>query len=196
MFSQNWKVGKPDTKKKIDGTVGIVKYQRLEQYEDVLNNLTTSPPDYDAKTELPVKYLYRPEEQQIRLMMDMRSPFSNRITYGKDSREDAVDVLETYCYLKGLPIQRRLRFDFGEQVYRVVRSGSRAVVFRNVTEDMDDTPQLLEILGDERLTDVTQLDVNYDVNQNELLSNSDLRQIHLITTSDFDSGSVWDTVET
>ena len=128
--------------------------------------------------------------------MDMRSPFSNRITYGKDSREDAVDVLETYCYLKGLPIQRRLRFDFGEQVYRVVRSGSRAVVFRNVTEDMDDTPQLLEILGDERLTDVTQLDVNYDVNQNELLSNSDLRQIHLITTSDFDSGSVWDTVET
>ena len=195
MFSENWKDDKPDASKEINGTVGIVKYQRLEQYEDVLNNLTTSPPDYDAKTELPVKYLYRPEEQQIRLAMDMRSPFSNRITYGKDSREDAVDVLETYCYLKGLPIQQRLRFDFGEQVYRVVRSGSRAVVFRNVTEGMDDTPQLLEILGDERLVGVTQLDVNYGANRNELLSNSDLRQIHLITTSDFDSGSVWDTAE-
>ena len=195
MFSQNWKAGKPDAKKKIDGTVGIVKYQRLEQYEDVLNNLITSPPDYDTKTELPVKYLYRPEEQQIRLMMDMRFPFSNRITYGKDSTEGFVDVLETYCYLKGLLIQRRLRFDFGEQVYRVVQSGSRAVVFRNVTEGMDDTPQLLEILGDERLVGVTHLDVNYDANQTELLDNSDLRQVHLITTSDFDSGSVWDTAE-
>ena len=195
MFSQNWKAGKPEKKKKIDGTIGIVKYQRLEQYEDVLNNLTTSPPDYDAKTKLPVKYLYRSEEQQIRLMMDMRSPFSNRITYGKDSTEGFVDVLETYCYLKGLPVQRRLRFDFGERVYRVVRSGSRAVVFRNVTEDMDDTPQLLEILGDERLAGVTHLDVNYDANQRELLEGDSLRHVHLITISDFDSGSVWDTVE-
>lgn len=144
---------------------------------------------------IPVKYLYRPEEQQIRLMMDMRSPFSNRITYGKDSRKDFVDVLETYCYLKGLPVQRRLRFDFGEQVYRVVRSGSRAVVFRNVTDGMDDTSQLLEILGDERLAGVTHLDVNYDANESELLESDGLRQIHLITTSDFDSGSVWDTVE-
>ena len=195
MFSQNWKAGKPDGKKKIDGTVGIVKYQRLEQYEDVLNNLTISSPDYDAKTELPVKYLYRPEEQQIRLMMDMRSPFSNHITYGKDSREDAIDVLETYCYLRGLPIQRRLRFDFGERVYRVVRSGPRAVVFRNVIEGIDDTAQLLEILGDERLAGVTHLDVNYDANQSELSEGAGLRQVHLITTSDFDSGSVWDTVE-
>ena len=44
MFSANWKDGKPDAKKKIDGTVGIVKYQRLEQYEDVLNNITLPPP--------------------------------------------------------------------------------------------------------------------------------------------------------
>ena len=144
---------------------------------------------------IPVKYLYRPEEQQIRLMMDLQSPFSNRITYGKDNRKDNVDVLETYCYLKGLSIQRRLRFDFGERVYRVVRSGTRAVVFRNVTEDMDDTPQLLEILGDERLAGVTHLDVNHDANQSELLEGDGLRHVHLITISDFDSGSVWNTVE-
>ena len=194
MFSENWKDDKPDAKKKIDGTVGIVKYQRLEQYEDVLNNLTTLSPDYDTKTELPVRYLYRPEEQQIRLMMDMRVPFSNRIMYGKDSTEGIVDVLETYCYLKGLPIQRRLRFDFGEQVYRVVRSGTRSVVFRNTTEDVDDTPQLLEILADERLEGVTQLDVNYDANQQALLDGSELRQVKFITTLDFDIGTVWDNV--
>ena len=128
-------------------------------------------------------------------MMDMRFPFSNRITYGKDSRKGNVDVLETYCYLKGLPIQWRLRFDFEEQVYRVVRSGSRVVVFRNVTEGVDDTPQLLEILGDERLAGVTHLDVNYDANRSKLLKGDRLRHVHLITISDFDSGSVWDTVE-
>ena len=135
--------GKPDLKKKIDGTIGIVKYQRLEQYEDILNNITSTPPPTlqiisiliaSDNIHLPVKYLYRPEEQQIRLMMDLRAPFSNRITYGKDSRKGVVDVLETYCYLKGLSIQRRLRFDFGEQIYRVVRSGPRVVVFRNITE--------------------------------------------------------------
>jgi adenine-specific DNA-methyltransferase len=169
---------------------GIVKYQRLEQYEDVLNNLKTSPPNSDTNTNLPVKYLYRPEEQQIRLMMDMRAPFSNRITYGKDSTEDVVDVLETYCYLKGLAVQRRLRFDFDDQVYRVIRSGTRAVMFRNVSDGMEDTEALLEILNDARLAGVTQLDVNYDANQNELLAGSDLRQIHIITISDFDSGSV------
>ena len=189
-------------KRRLDGTVGIVKYQRLEQYEDVLNNITFAPPPHFTKNKynrldnihLPVKYLYRPEEQQIRLMMDMRSPFSNRITYGKDSTEGIVDVLETYCYLKGLPIQRRLRFDFGDHIYRVIRSGTRAVVFRNVTET-DDTPQLLEILTDEGLVGVTELDVNYDADQNELLAGSNLRQIHIVTTSDFDTGSVWDTVE-
>ena len=84
--------------------------------------------------------------------------------------------METYCYLKGLSIQRRLRFDFGDQVYRVVQSGKRLVVFRNVTEE-DDTPQLLEILADERLAGVTQLDVNCDVNQNTLIEGSELRQI-------------------
>ena len=196
MFSQNWKAGKPDGKKNIDGTVGIVKYQRLEQYEDVLNNLTTSLPDYDAKAEIPVKYLYRPEEQHVRLMMDMRSPFSNHITYRKDCPEGFVDVLETYCYLKGLPIQRRLRFDLNDRIYRVILSVKRAVVFRNIPEDIDDTPQLLEILADERLAGVTQLDVNYDANQSALFEGSDLRQIHIITTADFDTGSMWDTVET
>ncbi len=196
MFSENWKNGKPDESKKIDGTVGIVKYQRLEQYEDVLNNLTTEPLNGDTDAELPIQYLYRPEEQEIRLMMDLSTPFTNRITYGKDSTEGFVDVLETYCYLKGLPIQRWLRFDFEDRVYRVVLSGKRAVVFRNVSDGMDDTAQLLEILGDERLEGVTQLDINHDAKKNDLKVSSELKKIHIITTSDFDSGSVWDPVET
>ena len=104
--------------------------------------------------------------------------------------------METYCYLKGLSIQRRLRFDLNDRVYRVVQSGTRLVVFRNISEDIDDTAQLLEILDDERLEGVTQLDINWDANQQALLENSELRQIHLISTSDFDTGAVWDTVET
>ena len=68
-------------------------------------------------------------------------------------------------------------------------------MFRNVTEGMDDTPQLLEILTDGRLAGVTQLDVNCDANQQALRENSELRQIHLISTSDFDTGTAWDTLE-
>ncbi len=149
----------------------------------------------DAPPPISIKYLYRPEEQQIRLILDLRLPFSNRIRYGKESKEGTVDVLETYCYLKGLPIQRRLRFDLNGQIYRVVRSGTRAVVFRNVTDGLDDTPQFLEILADERLQGITRLDVNYDADRNKLLEESGLRDIHCITTSDFDTSAVWDNAD-
>ena len=157
------------------------------------------PPTTDSlsptEVHVPIQYLYRPEEQQIRLMMNLRAPFSSRITYGKDSTEGTVDILETYCYLKGLPIQRRLRFDIDGQVYRVVRSGARAVIFRNINKDVDDTTELLEILSDARLLGVTQLDVNHDADQRALLDNSSLKQVYVITTSDFDTNTVWDTVE-
>lgn len=216
MFSENWRDGKPNPKQEIDGTVGIVKYQRLEQYEDVLNNLTLTPPppskfsnpvnnsdltQRDVQSRVPIKYLYRPEEQQIRLMLDLRAPFSNRITYGKDSTEGVVDIVESYCYLKGLPIERRLRFDLavGEtsgpdsaRTYSVVKSGQRLVVFRNVTDETDDTAQLLEILANPRLAGVRQLDVNYDADQDALRQHPDLREVYLITTVDFDTGTVWE----
>lgn len=81
MFSNNWKGDKPD-KKRIDGTVGIIKYQLLEQYEDVLNNLSDTTPTESIDTDIPVEYWYRNEEQEIRLLLDLRSPFSNRIIYG------------------------------------------------------------------------------------------------------------------
>lgn len=141
-------------------------------------------------------------------MLDLRAPFSNRITYGKDSTEGVVDIVESYCYLKGLPIERRLRFDLavGEtsggpmplampnsaRTYRVVKSGQRLVVFRNVTDEIDDTAQLLEILADPRLAGVRQLDVNFDADQDALLQHPDLREVYLITTADFDMGTVWE----
>ena len=129
-------------------------------------------------------------------MMDLRVPFSNQITYGKKSTVGFIDILETYCYFKGLPIHRRLRFDLNGQVYRVVRSGTRAVVFRNVTEE-EDTSALLQILADDRMKGITQLDVNYDANQEVLLENSEtLKHVKFIKTSDFDTGTVWDSVDT
>ena len=192
MFSENWRDGKPHPDKEIDGTVGIVKYQRLEQYEDVLNNLTL--PSCDVNTsetyDIPVQYLYRPEAQQIRLMLDLRAPFSNCITYGKDSTEGVVDIVESYCYLKGLWVERRLRFDFGERIYRVVKSGQRLVIFRDIPDALDDTAQLLEILADRRLAGVRRLDVNEDADQRALVQHSELREVELIRTADFDS-TVW-----
>ena len=172
-------------------------------------------------------------------MLDLRAPFSNRITYGKDSTESVVDIVESYCYLKGLPIERRLRFDLaveetsgpdapvgetsrsrcntvgetppvGEtsrsrcplaketsgpdsaRTYRVIKSGQRLVIFRNVTDEIDDTAQLLEILADPRLASVRQLDVNYDADQDALRQHPDLREVYLITTADFDTGTVWE----
>ena len=60
---------------------------------------------------------------------------------------------------------------------------------------MDDTRQLLEILADPSLEGVTQLDVNADAHQSALLEGAGLRSVHLVTTSDFDTGAVWDAGE-
>ena len=125
-------------------------------------------------------------------MLDLRAPFSNRITYGKDSTEGVVDIVESYCYLKGLPIERRLRFDLASRTYRVIKSRQHLAVFRNVTDETDDTAQLLEILADPRLAGVRQLDVNFDADQDALLQHPDLREVYLITTADFDTGTVWE----
>lgn len=139
-----------------------------------------------AAMEIPVQYILRPEENEIRLQMDMRFPFQNKIRYGRDGRQSFVDVLETYAYFKGLAIHRRIRFDFGEWLYRVIRSDDRIVIFRDILEG-DDTENILEILKDTRIAGPQRLDINHKANFPQIDRHTDISEIYLITALDFDT---------
>jgi adenine-specific DNA-methyltransferase len=185
MYSENWTDGTPDDE--VDGTQGLVKYQRLEQYEDVLNNLETDLNGDALPDEVPLTYLYRPQEQALRTSLDLSAPFDQKIEYGPQQEDATLDLLETYAYLKGLPVRQRRRYDREGRVYRTLRSDRHLVVFRPIQAGTDDTEILHDLL--EANEGVEVLHVNHDVQRGEL--EQPRLNLRVVTAEDFDAGTSW-----
>lgn len=185
MYSETWTDGKPSGT--ADGTDGIVKYQRLEQYEDVLNSLQVHDDEELLPDSVPLTYLYRPQEQAVRISLDLRKPFDQRITFGAEQEEAALDLMETYAYLKGLPVQQKRRYEIEGRTYRTIRSGRNLVAFRPISEGVDDTDAIKTILDQNE--DVEVLHVNYDVQQGQL--ERPRLNVRVVTADDFDAGTSW-----
>jgi adenine-specific DNA-methyltransferase len=185
MYSENWTEGTPDDE--VDGTQGLVKYQRLEQYEDILNNLETDLNGDALPDEVPLTYLYRPQEQALRTSLDLSAPFDQTIEYGPQQEESTLDLLETYAYLKGLPVRQRRRYDREGRVYRTLRSDRHLIVFRPIQTGTDDTDVLRDLL--EANEGVEVLHVNHDVQRGEL--EQPRLNLRVVTAEDFDAGTSW-----
>ncbi|WP_259210960.1 DNA methyltransferase [Salinibacter ruber] len=185
LYSENWSDGTPDDE--VDGTVGLVKYQRLEQYEDVLNNLEANLNGDALPDEVPLTYLYRPQEQALRTSLDLSDPFNQKIKYGPQQEEGTLDLLETYAYLKGLPVRQRRRYDRESRVYRTLRSDRHLVVFRPIQAETDDTDVLRDLLEENEGVEV--LHVNHDVQHGEL--EQPRLNLRVVTAEDFDAGTSW-----
>ena len=107
-----WKDGKP--KKRNCGISQIIKYMRLESYEDALSNIELSDNGGQLKALLGEDYM-------IHYMMDLESrgslldveAFSNpfaynmKITEKNECKERPVDLVETFNYLIGLTVVRQ-----------------------------------------------------------------------------------------
>jgi len=185
MYSENWDEGAPEDD--VDGTQGLVKYQRLEQYEDVLNNLKTDLNGDALPDEVPLTYLYRPQEQALRTSLDLSAPFDQKIEYGPQQEDATLDLLETYAYLKGLPIRQRRRYDREGRVYRTLRSDRHLVVFRPIQAGTDDTDVLRDLLAANEGVEV--LHVNHDVQRGKL--EQPRLNLRVVTANDFDAGTSW-----
>ena len=99
--------------------------------------------------------------------------------------QQGFDIIETYLYFKGLPMDRRIRFDFGdddEHIYRVVKSGERLIIFRDLLPDRDDTDVILEILKDDRLYGISLLEINFDAKR---VPETAKINTYIITAEDF-----------
>lgn len=109
IYSTEWKNGKPSNI--TSGIPQIIKYMRLESYEDALSNITLEEKDSFFGSNLGDEYL-------IGYMLDMEakgsllnldafiSPFeyNMKITEKNECKERRVDVVETFNYLIGLSV--------------------------------------------------------------------------------------------
>ena len=110
IYSADWTDGKP--KNRNTGVSHIMKYMKLESYEDALSNITLNDID-DIPSLLGNDYL-------INYMLDIESegsilnldafnhPFEYKlkITENNEIKEKKIDIVETFNYLIGLTVQK------------------------------------------------------------------------------------------
>lgn len=170
IYSDNWKGGTPQDK---DGSPKhIFKYQVLEQYEDVLDNLQVY--EGDLPEGLPIKYLYKPEQNSLDHNLDIYHPFSNRIKYGRAGTEGFVDLIETYNYLVGYFIKTIKPYNIGDKYYKVVETQNGAlVIWRDIALNEDDSAAIIEIA--EQYQDIHTIEVNAEFATLQLDKNNNLK---------------------
>ncbi len=146
-FTPEWKDGKPirpASAEEGERSPRIVKYIRLESYEDALNNITF--PDvpktlYDFDDYL-LKYMLAWETKESETLLNVEklaSPFSYKliITGGEEFQEKLVDIPETFAYLLGLNVKNRRVYQDEERYYLVYRGNidyrETAVIWRETS---------------------------------------------------------------
>ena len=131
-FSPEWKGGKPvreATEEEAERSPRIVKYIRLESYEDALNNIAfdekagQSAMDFDDYL---LSYMLKWETKGCATMLNVQSlasPFSYKveIVEGQNKHDKTVDLPETFAYLLGLHVKTRRAYADGGRRYLVYR---------------------------------------------------------------------------
>ena len=112
VYSADWKDGKPQNRS--SGISQIIKYMRLESYEDALTNIELSDNSGQLKALLGEDYMihYMVDLESRGSLLDVEA-FSNpfaytmKITEKNECKERPVDMMETFNYLIGLTITRQ-----------------------------------------------------------------------------------------
>ena len=144
-FSPEWKDGKPQrdaTEEEAERSPRIVKYVRLESYEDALDNIQFDQPDgelpFYKDDEYLLKYMLRWETRESETLLNvckMTSPFTYRLRVhvNGEQKERSVDLPETFNYLLGLHVKTRKTYSNGGRHYLAYRGETRDAPGRHVT---------------------------------------------------------------
>jgi adenine-specific DNA-methyltransferase len=134
------------TQEEAERSPRIVKYIRLESYEDALNNI-----EFDDETgqqalkfeDYLLKYMLKWETKHSETLLNvekMACPFTYKLHIHQDgqTREKSVDIPETFNYLLGLHVQTRRVYDDDGRRYLVYHGqtpeGRRVAVIWRETE--------------------------------------------------------------
>lgn len=112
VYSTSWKDGKPLNRN--TGISQIIKYMKIESYEDALSNICLEKPETSLNSlfgdEYLINYMLDIESKGSLLNLDaFKSPFEYKmkITEKNESKLRKVDVVETFNYLIGLTVVRQ-----------------------------------------------------------------------------------------
>lgn len=111
IYSEDWNNGKPVSRR---GSSHCFKYMRLEQYEDTLNNLivkknTLMDQGGEFFDGYMLGYLLDTETKDSLFSLDwFVNPWNTKlkITRNNETKEEKIDLVETFNYLIGLKVQR------------------------------------------------------------------------------------------
>jgi len=135
VFSANWKNSIPQDK---GGISHMFKYQRIESYEDALNNIRVRQPEgaqrrllYEAFDDYQIHYMLDFETRDSPTLLTQEAferPFEYtlKIQRGHESpQETVVDLVETFHYLIGMHVRRLERHEHQGRTYVVSRGEAR-----------------------------------------------------------------------
>lgn len=152
-YSFDWKEGKPkesarDNSSSMNGLGVFFKYQRLEQYEEALENIAFNASENTVQKALEFdqyipKYFLEFETKGSQSLVNtvaMQDPWDYKLkiwdgfTY---DTEQAVDLIETFNYLIGLHMQKCITKEINDKKYQFVYGHNNAnknilVVWRSV----------------------------------------------------------------
>ena len=129
-FTPEWKDGRPRrmaTAEEAERSPRIVKYIRLESYEDALNNIAFDEASGQQAMQFDdylLQYMLRWETRASETLLNVEKlarPFDYRLHIHADgqTRQKLVDIPETFNYLLGLHVQTRRVYDDGGRRYLV-----------------------------------------------------------------------------
>ena len=133
VYAENWQNAKPVSR---DSRLShIIKYQRIESYEDALNNIEFNERKNFLFDEHPLNYLLEDETRESLTFLNISNlehPFSYQLNIIKDMQRQTqtVDLPETFNYLLGMSVNTRHCYFDDDRRYLIYRGmvGQKSVV--------------------------------------------------------------------
>ncbi|MCY3722301.1 MAG: site-specific DNA-methyltransferase [Candidatus Poribacteria bacterium] len=110
VYAENWEDAKPISRQ--SRFSHIIKYQRIESYEDALNNIEFTERENSLFDEPLLSYLLGSETRESPTFLNvtnLQNPFSYQLNIIRDMQTHTqnVDLPETFSYLLGISVQTR-----------------------------------------------------------------------------------------
>ena len=126
VYAEKWKDAKPISRE--SRLSHIVKYQRIESYEDALNNIELNETEHKnlLLDEHQLSYMLESDTRESPTFLNiskLQNPFSYELNIAKGMRVQTqpIDLPETFNYLLGLSVQTRRCLQDDDKCYLVYR---------------------------------------------------------------------------
>ena len=135
IYAEKWRDAKPISRE--SRLSHMFKYQRIESYEDTLNNIEFAETERENlfHDEHQLSYLSGSETRESPTFLNvdkLQNPFSYQLNIVKDmqTQKQTVDIPETFNYLLGISVKTRQCLKDGDRRYLVYKgtAGQKAVV--------------------------------------------------------------------